>query len=205
MNQPTFLLLDLENIQPEEVSALAGDLFHIRVFLGAHQTKVPLGLARSLQAFGTKAEYIQMEGVGHNALDFHIAYYLGRLAFAHPKARFRIISKDAGFDPLVAHLRSQKILCERLPSFAGLQPVLPSGANPPADKVTAVIADLIKRQTARPRTLKTLSSTIQALFQKKLSTEDLRTILDELSRRGVIKVSEGKISYDLPKGPLEGL
>lgn len=27
-------------------------------------------------------EYIQMQGAGHNALDFHIAYYLGLLVWA---------------------------------------------------------------------------------------------------------------------------
>jgi hypothetical protein len=205
MNQPTFLLLDLENIQPEGLSALAGDSFQIKVFLGPHQTKVPVTLARSLQAFGNSAEYIQMEGVGHNALDFHIAYYLGRLTLEHPKAHFRIISKDAGFDPLVAHLRTRKILCERLPSFAGLHPVPVSGAKSPPDKITVVVADLVKRQIARPRTIKTLSSTIQALFQKTLSEDELHTLLDELSRRAIVKVSDGKLSYNLPKGPLEGL
>jgi hypothetical protein len=68
----TFLLLDLENIQPDGLSAFTGGSFKIKVFLGAHQTKVPVTLARTLQAFGPDAEYIQMEGSGHNALDFHI-------------------------------------------------------------------------------------------------------------------------------------
>jgi hypothetical protein len=63
-----------------------------------------VALARALQAFGQDAEYVQMEGSGHNALDFHIAYYLGRLVVEYPEARFQIVSKDAGFDPMVAHL-----------------------------------------------------------------------------------------------------
>jgi hypothetical protein len=197
----TFLLLDMENIQPDDLSGLGGGPFGIKVFLGSHQTKVPVTLARALQAFGPDAEYIQMDGSGHNALDFHIAYYLGRLAVVHPKARFRIISKDAGFDPLVAHLRAKKILCERLPSLAGLHSVPASGGKSPPDKIAVVIADLIKRQAARPRTLKTLSSTVQALFQKKLTENELQALLDELSKRGVVKVSDGKLSYELPKQP----
>ena len=68
-----------------------------------------------------------------------------------------------------------------------------------------MITNLIKRQTARPRTLKALGGTIQSLFQKKLSDDELQTLLDELSKRGVVKVADGKLSYDLPKGPLEGL
>jgi PIN domain len=119
MMQTTFLLLDLENIRPDDLPAVANGSLKIKVFLGAHQTKVPVVLARALQAFGTDAEYVQMEGSGHNALDFHIAYYLGRLAVEHPEAQFQIISMDAGFDRLVAHLRARKLLCERWPSLNG--------------------------------------------------------------------------------------
>ena len=50
---------------------------------------MPVALVRALQAFGPDAEYIQMVGTGHNALDSHIAYYLGRLAVEHPKAGSR--------------------------------------------------------------------------------------------------------------------
>lgn len=197
--QTTILFLDLENVQPEDLSVLAGDSFKIKVFLGAHQTKIPVVLARALQAFGTDAEYIQMEGTGHNALDFHITYYLGRAAVESPKARFLIISKDTGFDPLVAHLKGRKLLCDRLPSVAGLRPVSPPSKRPSPDRIEMVIADLIKRQSARPRTLKTLSSTIRALFQKRLSDDELRMLLEELDQRGVVKVSDGKLIYDLPK------
>jgi hypothetical protein len=140
-----------------------------------------------------------MEGNGHNALDFHIAYYLGRPAVEHPKARFRILSKDAGFDPLLAHLRSQKILCERLPGLADLRPFPASKTKPASDRLAVVVADLVKRQAARPRTLKTLSSTIHALFQKQLSADELRELLDAVMHRGVVKVSGGKLSYELPE------
>jgi hypothetical protein len=201
MINPTFLFLDLENVHPEDLSALAGDSFKIKVFLGAHQTKVPVALARALQTFGSDAEYIQMEGCGHNALDFHITYYLGRAAVEYPEARFLIISKDTGFDPLVAHLRSRKLLCDRLPSVTGVPPVSPPMKEPSPDRIEVVIADLIKRQTARPRTLKTLTSTIHAVFQKQLSDEEVGTILNELTKLGMVKLADGKLSYDLPRAP----
>jgi hypothetical protein len=199
--QTTFLLLDFENVQPDDVATLGGGPFKIKVFLGAHQTKVPVSLVCALQAFGPDVEYIQMEGNGHNALDFHIAYYLGRLAVEHPKARFRILSRDAGFDPLIAHLRSQKVLCERLPTLADLRPVVAPKTGAPSDRIATVVADLIKRRAARPRTLKTLSSTIHALFQKQLSADELGELLDTLMHRGVVKVSDGKLSYELPEAP----
>ncbi len=201
MTSPTFVFLDLENVQPEDLSPLTGDSFKIKVFLGPHQTKVSVALARALQAFGPDAEYIQMEGNGRNALDFHITYYLGRAAVEHPKARFVIISKDTGFDPLVAHLQAGKFLCQRLPSLAGLPAMSLPGLSPKRDRIEVVIADLIRRQAARPRTLKTLRGTIDGLFQKRLNSEEINAILEELTKRGVVKVSEGKLSYDLPKKP----
>jgi hypothetical protein len=75
-----FVLVDFENVQPEDMGLLqGGDVFKGKVFLGGNQVKIPLSIARALQSFGADAEYIQIEGNGSNALDFHIAYYIGRL------------------------------------------------------------------------------------------------------------------------------
>ncbi len=201
----TFLFLDMENVTPDDLSSLDGGSFRIKVFFGPHQTKVPLTLARGLQSFGPNAEYIQMQGIGHNALDFHIAYYLGRMVVQHPTAKFVIISKDSGFDPLITHLRGQKVLCERLPSFTSLYVAQKSDGKSGRDRVALVVEDLTRRQGARPRTLKTLRSTVQALFQKKLNEEDLTSLLAQLNERGVYKVTNGKLTYGLPKEPPEGI
>jgi hypothetical protein len=75
-----FVLIDFENTQPEAVASLNGGRYKVKVFLGAQQAKIPLAMARALQALGPHAEYIQINGNGNNAVDFHIAYYIGRLA-----------------------------------------------------------------------------------------------------------------------------
>jgi hypothetical protein len=69
--------------------------FKIMVFVGATQGKIPLEMARVLQAFGPDVEYIQMDGNGTNALDFHIAYYIGRLAAKCPSMRAPLSSPGA--------------------------------------------------------------------------------------------------------------
>ena len=53
-------------------------------------------------------------------------------------------------------------------------------------------------QQRKPRTLKTLSSTIQSLFQKQLAEPELAELLGELQRRGLATVTENKVSYALP-------
>jgi hypothetical protein len=67
-----------------------------------------------------------------------------------------------------------------------------------SEKVGRIIDDLRKRASARPRTVKTLSSTISALFQKKLSTEEVLSLIERLRTDGVIVVSGTKVSYELP-------
>jgi len=193
-----FVLVDFENVQPKNVGLLNGGPFKIKVFLGAHQAKVPLEMARALQAFGPDAEYIQIDGSGRNALDFHIAYYIGRLAAETPDACFHLISKDSGFDPLIKHLKVKGISCRRSKSLADISLVkIPNSQSIP-ERVDAVTKNLAKRKTGKPRTLKTLRSTIRALFVDQLGDEELDRLIGQLTERGIIKVADGKVDYELP-------
>ena len=193
-----YVLVDFENVQPKNVGLLNGGPYKIKVFVGAHQAKIPLEMARALQAFGPDVEYIQIEGTGGNALDFHIAYYIGRLAAENPGADFHVISKDKGFDPLIRHLKAQKILCQRSTLIADIRLAKIPGSAPSLERVDAVIDNLVRRKAAKPRTLKTLRSTIKALFANQLMDEELEELIEQLTRRGAIKIADGKVHYDLP-------
>src|SRR5687767_2649597 len=107
--RPNIVLIDFESVQPASLEVLAADHFKVKVFVGATQTKLPFDLVTAIQRMGDRAEYIKISGVGPNALDFHIAYYIGRIASQEPDAFFHIISKDTGFDPLIQHLKDNKI------------------------------------------------------------------------------------------------
>ena len=193
-----FVLVDFENVQPKNVNLLSGGPYKIKVFLGANQAKIPLEMARALQAYGPDAEYIQIDGSGKNALDFHIAYYIGRLAAENPNAYIYVISKDTGFDPLIKHLKAQKILCQRLKSIADIPLAKSLKSDSTPEKIDAVIDNLARRKTARPKNLKTLRSTIKALFANPLADEELDGLIEQLTERGAIKISEGKVHYELP-------
>jgi hypothetical protein len=191
------VLVDFENIQPKNMSLLNRAQFKIKIFLGANQTKIPLEMARVMQMFGPDAEYIQIDGNGSNALDFHIAYYIGRLAAETPDAHFHVISKDTGFDPLIKHLKTHKIFCQRSKSITDLPLAKISDTKSDSEKVDAVIENLKKRKESRPRTLKTLRSTIKAIFVNQLAEEELEVIINRLSKRQVIKIADGKVSYEM--------
>jgi hypothetical protein len=65
-------------------------------------------------------------------------------------------------------------------------------------KIRAVVFNLRNRGTARPRTLKTLTSTINALFQKSLSDEQVTAIINKMQKQRLIAVVDTKVSYSLP-------
>ena len=192
-----FVLVDFENVQPKNVTLLSTGPYKIKVFVGANQVKIPVEMARALQAFGPDVEYLQIDGHGRNALDFHIAYYVGRLAAEIPDASFHIVSKDTGFDPLIKHPKAQGISCQRAKSLADVLMAKASRLERNPQRVVAVLENLAKRKAARPRTLKTLRSTINALFGNQLGDEDLDLLIGQLTERGAIKVSDGKVHYEL--------
>jgi hypothetical protein len=193
-----FVLVDFENVQPKNVNLLSPGPYKIKVFVGANQAKIPFEMARALQAFGPDAEYVQIEGHGRNALDFHIAYYIGRLAAEIPGASLHVISKDTGFDPLLKHLKAQGISCQRSKSLADLASVKASNSERNPERVVAVLENLVRRKAAKPRTIKTLRTTINALFGNQLGEEDLDLLVEQLKNRGAIRESDGKVHYELP-------
>ena len=144
-----FFLIDFENVQPTGIGSLVPGSCRIMMFLGQNQSKVPVALSRALQPFGTDVEYLQISGSGPNAVDFHIAFYIGRLAASHPDATFTIVSKDTGFDPLVKHLASLKIACNRSASFSGSVKSADPKVAPAVKQATAKAAVATKPKPAR--------------------------------------------------------
>jgi hypothetical protein len=169
------------------------------VFVGANQTKIPFDLATTMQSFGDNGKYIKISGNGQNALDFHIAFYVGQLSLQDPDGYFHIISKDTGFDPLIKHLRTQKIRIHREKDLAEIPILKISSATSNDEKINAIIKNLAGRGQSRPRKLKTLSNTINSLFTQKLSDSELETMIKVLTDRKYIVVNDGNISYKLPK------
>src|SRR6478736_1406046 len=135
-----YLLVDFENVQPDNLGALQPGEWRILVFLGQHQTRLELGLVQAVQAFGPNAQYIPIVGNGKDALDFHIAFYIGKLSGEQAGARFVIVSKDTGFDPLVKHLDKLGIQCKRVATIPGALVKLPTAKAAPVAKAAKAVA-----------------------------------------------------------------
>ena len=95
-----YVLIDYENVQPDFMAALDKEHFNVVVFVGANQAKVTFEVASVLQQMGGRAEYIKISGNGSNALDFHIAFYIGKLPRKIPKLIFILSPKTQALTPL---------------------------------------------------------------------------------------------------------
>jgi hypothetical protein len=189
------VLIDFESVQPDSIKALHDEHFKVLLFCGANQSKVPFEIASTLQKLGPRAEYVKIAGVGPNALDFHIAYYIGRLAAEDPTSFFHIVSRDKGFDPLIQHLKSQKVMAIRSESVADIPIVKNNGKKPPTERAEAFIAKLKEPKVTKPRTEKTLESAIRSHFQPSVDEAEAVQILKAMVATGFISIQAGKVVY----------
>jgi hypothetical protein len=189
------VLIDCENVRPDSIEALNHEHFRVHLFCGANQSNVPFEIAATVQTLGPRAKYVKISGVGPNALDFHIAYYIGKLAVEEPDAFFHIVSRDKGFDPLIKHLKANNILSARAESIAEIPCVKNGARKPPAERAETFIATLKKPKVTKPRTEKTMSSAIRAHFQPAIEEPEIAQILQAIVDTGFISIDAGKIVY----------
>ena len=212
------VLIDYENVQVKSLELLRAEHFRIYVFLGPSNMKLHKDLVLAMHEFGDRAEYVELEVSGKNALDFHLAYFLGALSTTDPAGYFHLISKDTGFDPLVKYLKSKKILCSRSESIEDMPCfVKPSGNGAaPEAKATPTVAaldatdesdplmrlvldDLIKRKSAKPGTPKTLKNTMQKRCGSEVSVDRVEALYAALIERGYVHVEGTRLNYSLPE------
>lgn len=77
------------------------------------------------------------------------------------------------------------------------QPKAPAGTKPKTDTFNMVVANLTQRGNSRPRTLKTLTSTVASLLPKEAPESEVTGLIQRLQSTGKVSISENKVSYDL--------
>jgi hypothetical protein len=202
-----YVLIDFENVQPQSLDHLAGEHFKVFVFVGASQ-KLTVDFAASLQRLGPRAEYIQISGNGSNALDFHIAYYMGQLAAADHVACFYIVSNDSGFAPLIQHLKAKGMFARKvkavthIPRDGASAETARAAASPPkspAERLQSILTKLQQPTFTKPGTDKALRNVIRTLLQKEqLTEEEIEGHVQELVTQGYLSISGTKVTYALP-------
>jgi len=115
------LLVDLENKHKVDLSPL-DESFRVIIFVGANQNPPRASKKPATAHRFSRVDFLKISGAGKNALDFHIAFELGRTFEAAPDTECFVLSGDKGFDPLLRHLKSNGMACRRVESIAEIVP-----------------------------------------------------------------------------------
>jgi hypothetical protein len=99
--QQVHVLVDLENNQPTlgDVRRLVPDVTRAWLFYSPGQA----GRLASFEPLGQDQTPVPISRPGKNALDFHLAFYLGYIAARNPEAKLVIVAIDNGYGPMVEH------------------------------------------------------------------------------------------------------
>ncbi len=193
------VFVDFENVHQIDVSVLGSKAVSFTLLLGAKQTKLDVGLVERLMEHAASVQLIRLKSSGKNALDFALAYYVGRAVSASPGSVIHIISKDTGFDPLVEHLRSRHTPAHRHDSFATLTfsrtpkpaTVAPKAESAaPDDVFTLVLERLRKNVTNRPKKKKTLLSHLKSTLGKNATEAEATQLLERLRKAGHLSIGD---------------
>ena len=124
--QANHILVDFENVRKINLSLIGHQAVHITLLLGSCDKKLDVEVVEKLWEHAASVQLVRLTSAGKNALDFALAYYLGRAVLADPTGSFHLVTKDKGYDPLIEHLRSRQILAQRHDDFTTLDFLAPA-------------------------------------------------------------------------------
>ena len=194
------VLIDYENVQPDSLQLLAPEHFRVLCFIGPNQPKVPVEIAAAMQPLGVRAEYVKIAESGRNALDFHIAYYIGVHSALEPSAYFYIVSEDTDYDPLIRHLNAKNKHARRVKEIREI-PLLKPAASKSAvsksleERIQSYADKLAQPKFTKPGTREALSNSIASAFPKQRSDKDVAAVVAGLEKRRSISIAGTKITY----------
>ena len=225
------LLIDFENIQPQNLDKLPVDDTHVWLFIGVMHKMLPVSLVKSLLRFGERAHLVHLQKTGKNALDFYLSYYLGQITATDSDAQIGILSRDGGYDVLVEHILENQY-AQNIIRLAGIeevqheeitasQPVpLIETAQPPepfkpqqplAPYFQAALTALRKPDAFRPNYLHNLQQNLRKyilhdLFADKTDEECEATtiaVTNKLKAQNLIQIDEqNRVSYHVSDADL---
>jgi hypothetical protein len=200
------VFVDFENVHEVDASLIGTKAVSFTLLVGPKQTKLDTDLVEKMLAHAASVELIRLTAIGKNAVDFALAYYMGRKAVADPMAFFHIISKDQGYDPLIAHLRSRHIRAHRHDSFATLTftrttkaaVVAPKSELPgPEDLMDRLLAHLRKNVSHRPKKKQALLNHLKSQMGKDATDAAAAAMLKNLAAKHLTVGDKDAVTYHL--------
>jgi hypothetical protein len=194
--RPQIIPIDFENVQPDLLPALAIDNVQVRVFVGPQQTKLATNVVIAMQELGDRAKYIRVTRQGPDALDMHLAFYLGELAHEFKDAYFHVVAKDRDYDSLLEHLKERGIYSSKTHDLASIPLLKRALAKGPTQQVDAAIDWLNERGPNRPKTLAALRNSLKKVaFAGMTDDAEIEAIVEGLKRRKYMTSTGARVEY----------
>jgi hypothetical protein len=215
-----YIFVDYENVRGHDMdfALLEGKRVEVILLIGKRQNDLPVEFVQAMIRYAGQFRIEKVSHEGKNALDFVLAYHIGRVAALDPSGSIYVFSRDKDYDPLLTHLRAHHVEAHRctvfadLPCFAGAEPKAvnrapkprpPAPAKLPPPSKVAPAANLAipspddRLKTLRvhfaknqPKRKKTLESSINGRFGKELSEKEIAGTIDAMIVAGMIAISE---------------
>ena len=193
-----YIFVDYENVQEVDLDLIAGKAVKVFLVVGQRRKTLPSLLARQIHQYHDQVTWIESEGATNNALDLVLAYHVGRQANADPKGYFHILARDKDYDPLIKHLRANRILASRDDTFASIPALVTMNRLSLEERVEWVVERFQKNKASRPKRKQSLLTTIRAFCRKELSDEEVQQIVTALVARELIELTpQGGVVYRL--------
>lgn len=191
-----YIFVDFENTQELALDLIEGKPVKVFLVLGGKQERLPVALVKQLLKYAAQIEVIETEQTGNHALDFVLACQIGAQSVTDPGGFFHILSRDKGFDAVIRHLKERKIFGARHEEFAKIPVLMEVKALTLSERVEQMRVRFANPKTTRPARLKTLQSSINAIFQKQLSEAEIQATVEGLTKAKVLSVAaDGKVTY----------
>jgi hypothetical protein len=214
------VFVDFENVHQLDFSIMEKRPVHLTLLIGAKQSRMAVETVQHLLQYPDNVHLIRLTSSGKDALDFALAYYVGRAAVLDPGGWFHIVSKDTGFDPLVEHLRSRHLKVRRHPGFSALLTAISPAStrppnSPPAKAATAAspvakpspvspetspaltesdvskaLGHFVKNPSSRPGKKTTLLNHLRSHMGKPATEKDALRLMASLEALGHLSITE---------------
>lgn len=220
-----YIFVDLENVPSVDLDLVAGKPVKVILLAGKGQTRVDWNLAESIHRHSAQVRLVKADSSGPNALDFVLAWELGTQSAADKAGSYHVVSKDRGFDAMIAHMKSRGLEAARHPSFASVpalecadvpaaKPEAPAPKSKSTPKAKSKVpplnspqltpkarAEEVRRWLAkypenRPKRKLALVKLIKSNIASDLSDDDLKAVLERLIARRIITITDnGAVTY----------
>lgn len=192
-----YIFVDFENTQVVDLMLIQDKPVVVVLLLGEKQKHLPVTLVQQALEFPEKVR-LEISVSGKNALDFILAYHLGQCVQQDPAGYFHIVSKDKGFDPLIAHLKQQKISAARHDEFSSIPLLVNHQQTTLNDKILFVLERLSKPGVGRPGKREKLIAYINAVFARQLPENEVLGLVRDMEQRKIIAINgDDKVTYSL--------